>query len=142
MSIYSKPVREKLPFEQGLVFLTGHIKTLISVTHWAHGMGYSRSHFSRNIRLIYSESAVNLFHKAKLTAICTACQKKPHAKAFTIAKETGFENGKSMGQFLWHNFGIHVGDIRKRCGNGFNTGDLMRLTKEEIRRIFRESKVK
>lgn len=135
-TIENIPDRKKIPIEKALFFLTDHIKTIKNVADWAQGMGYSRSYFSRSIHLIYSESAIELFHKAKLASICAAWQKKPHAKAYEIAKDTGYKNGKFMGQFLWHNFGVNTYHIRERCAEGFNTGYLLRLSKTEIRNIF------
>ncbi|HLR91363.1 MAG TPA: helix-turn-helix domain-containing protein [Balneolaceae bacterium] len=112
-----------------LKFLEVRIKTIHTVTQWATRMGYSRCYFSRHIHKIYGETAISILHKTRLAAICEALYNQPSAKAFTVARETGFKDDKSMGQFLSRNFHIVTADVRTRVGGDF---DKLEMRKEEI----------
>lgn len=111
----NRPENHKVPLNEAFIFLFVHFNEIRNVGEWAKKMGYSRSHFSREIKKYFYKSPKILLRNAKLFAIVIVFLNDPHYKAFSIAKETGFDNEKSLGQFLSRNFNITITEIRRRC---------------------------
>lgn len=102
-----------VPIGKAIFFLSVHIKEIRNVSEWANKMGYSRSHFSREIKEYFHASPKRLLRNAKLLAVVVVFLKNPYRKALVIATQTGFEHEKSLGQFLSRNFGITIKEVRR-----------------------------
>lgn len=109
--------------------LEQHIGEIYTVSDWARIMGYSRSHFSRQIRKLHKEKPVDLLRKVKLKMALEAFTENPASKAYVVACKTGFDSARALGQFVSRNYGITLPEMRMRCRQ-FEGNDVRELFKE------------
>lgn len=114
----SEERKSRVPIQNSIIYLLIHQHRIRNVEEWSTSMGYSRSHFSREMKAFYDESPKKLFRTIKMIHIFMAFSQDSNRKAFAIARDTAFENEKTMGQFLSRNFDMAIKDVRTICDEG------------------------
>jgi len=105
---------KKIKMEDALNFIENRYTEILTVSEWAHAMGYSRAHFSRRFKGTFGLSPKYYLKKFRYRILKSEVSKDPYAIGYKIAVNSGFTNEQSLQKYLKYNYGETLNDFRSR----------------------------
>ncbi len=102
-----------------VLYLLRNIETIYSVSCWAERMGYSRTHFCRKFRELFSENPKDVLKRTRLQAICRYIESDWGATAYKVARDSGLGDEKALHKFLKRHYRIGFSDLRNHLKRNF-----------------------
>lgn len=100
------PEAARVPLCRAIEWLRSQSVLPHSVTEWARALGYSREHFSREIRRSYGQSPVRLLRDERLDHIERLLRPDAVPNCYAIARAAGLTDEKALNAFVTRHVGV------------------------------------
>ncbi|MEP0005654.1 MAG: helix-turn-helix domain-containing protein [Balneola sp.] len=92
--------KKRHSISEAISVLKCHPVEIMTVSEWAYYMGYSRSYFCRCFKKEFGISPKRKLKVFRLRLIRDELRKRPQAKCYEVAVNTGFNDDKSLYKYL------------------------------------------
>lgn len=107
-------MKKKCSIEQAIQVLETADPPILTVSDWAHVLGYSRSHFSRCFTREFSLNPKDYLKQYRMQMIREEVGRDPEAIGYKIAVNCGFIDEKALHKFLYLHYRTSLTEVKSR----------------------------
>lgn len=107
-------MKRRIPLEQAVQELKKIFDDITNVNEWARHMGYSRSYFSRKVKILFGKTPKEILRECQMGKIETEILEDPEAIGYKIAANTGLNSPKRLQEFLSNHYDMTLNDLRQK----------------------------